>query len=112
MRLLAGDFVICDLGSASALNLPGLRPLQAAITLVELDAIGAAQTSASGYYRKLALQKAISGRPGRRTFHQRQFAQSSSFLEVKEDLAAAYGLQSLFAPAANLELDCETLPSL
>jgi hypothetical protein len=111
-RWLAGDFILCDLGSANALDLPGLRPLRAAITLVELDAIGAGQTSNSGYLRKVALQKAISGQPGPRVFHRRQFPPSSSFLKFKPELTAAYGLQSLYAPAGDLELECETLASL
>ena len=111
-RLLAGDFTICDLGSANSADLPGLRPLRQAITLIELDAIGVGQTSAPDYYRKIVLQKAISGQPGRRTFHKRRFAQSSSFLEVKDDLIGAYGLRSLFETDGTLELECETLPSL
>lgn len=111
-RLLAGDFTICDLGSANSADLPGLRPLRRAITLIELDAIGQGRTAASGYYRKIVLQKAISGRPGRRTFHKRKFAQSSSFLEINDELAAAYGLESFYAPDGTLELECETLSSL
>jgi hypothetical protein len=111
-RLLAGNFSLCDLGSANSADLPGLRPLRRAITLIELDAIGAAQTASSDYYRKIVLQKAISGQAGRRLFHKRKYAPSSSFLEIKPELANAYGLQSLYAPDGTLELECETLASL
>jgi|SRR5579859_441627 len=111
-HLLAGDFTLCDLGSASATDLPGLRPLRSAITLIEIDAIGQGQTAQSDYYRKISLQSAISGHTGRRTFHKRQFAQSSSFLEIKADVASSYGLEAFFAPAGDLALECETLATL
>src|SRR5512142_2847420 len=96
IKALTGDFTILDLGSASATDLPGLRPFRSALTLIELDAVAATAVTTTEYHRKIALQAAIAGQPGHRTFYQRKFSQSSSFLPAKADLVAAYGLQALF----------------
>jgi FkbM family methyltransferase len=112
IKALTGDFTILDLGAASAAELSELRPFRSALTLIELDAVAAVTTTPSEYYRKIALQAAIASQPGRRTFYQRKFPQSSSFLPAKMDLVAAYGLQALFEVEKTFDIECETLSSV
>ena len=112
IKALTGDFTIFDLGSASATELSDLRPFRSALTLIELDAVAAAATTSSEYYRKITLQAAIAGQPGQRTFYQRKFPQSSSFLPAKMDLVASYGLQALFEVEKTFDIECETLSSV
>ncbi len=112
IRSLTGNFTILDLGSASATDMPALRPFRSALTLIELDAVAATAATTTKYHRKISLQAAIAGRPGRRMFYQRKFPQSSSFLPAKTELVAAYGLQALFEIERTFDIECETLTSV
>jgi len=112
IRTLTGDFTILDLGSASATDLLGLRPFRPALTLIELDAVSATAPATTDYHRKIAIQAAIAGQPGRRKFYQRKFPQSSSFLPARTELVEAYGLQAFFEIEKTFEVECETLTSV
>ena len=94
------------------MSLPALKPLLKAITLIEIDAAAKPTTGTSTYGKRIGLKAAVSGTTGRRTFYKRKFAPSSSFLKINPELAAAYGMQNLFEPDGEMELECETLRSI
>jgi FkbM family methyltransferase len=111
-RQLKGDFVVLDLGSAHTESILRSSPeLAATITLIETDPLLERGTGESQPNR-ICLNQAVVGKPGRRTFKKRKFPDCSSFLEPKEDLIRAYGLEDYFVPAGSVDVECVTLESL
>jgi hypothetical protein len=109
---LLDDISVLDLGSANARESPYLRQFRERITLIEIDALADSQIASDTYHQHVAIKGVVAGAKGRRVFHKRKFPQCSSFLDYKPDLVRAYGLEPLFEPDGQVELDCETLTSL
>jgi hypothetical protein len=113
IRLLTGDFVLLDLGSANAVGLFRDFPsLSAAITLIAVDAREDRGRASGSFHRVLCLRKAVSGVAGKRAFYSRAFPECSSFLEPKQDLVAAYGMERYFQLKEVLKLECATVSEL
>ena len=113
VKLLSGDFVIVDLGSADSKGFRAeLRELTKAVTLVELDAISDSSNDETEYFKKITIRKAIGGKREKRTFYRRKFQQCSSFLCPTPQFISDYDLKYHFETVEEIELDCHTLPAL
>jgi FkbM family methyltransferase len=113
IRLLTGDFVLLDLGSANAVGLFRDFPsLASAATFIAVDAREDQYRGSTNFHRVLCLKKAVSGVPGKRAFYSRAFPECSSFLEPKPELVAAYGMESYFQLKEVSKLECATVSEL
>lgn len=113
IQQLTGDFVLLDLGSANSTSLFAACPgLARAATVIEVDARTAARGARGDFHRFIQLKKPVSGTSGRRIFYTREFPECSSFLEAKEELVEAYGMERYFRNKSSIELECATVPEL
>jgi FkbM family methyltransferase len=111
-RLLKGDFIVLDLGSAHTKAILKSSPgLAEAITLIETDPL-LERSAGARESNRICLKQAVAGKPGQRTFKKRKFPDCSSFLEPKEGLIRAYGLEDYFVQVGSVELECVTLDTL
>lgn len=110
LQWLDNGLVILDLGAAHSTLLfrrfPELRP---AVTLIEVDAREAGGRAAAAFRRVIPLRRAVAGAAGRRRFYRRKFPECSSFLEPRQEVVRAYGLEPYFELEAAVELECATL---
>ena len=111
INLLKGNFTILDLGCAKASDIIP-KQLRKAVTLIETDPLTTSATSETEYFKKITLDKAVSGSSGKRTFYKRKFTQCSSFLGIYPELVKSYGLQDYTKSDGVIELECETIQSL
>ena len=109
---LKRDFVLVDLGAASAVDNPVLRPLYPSLTLVELDAANDSQVIQGSYFRHARIRGGAAGQTGPRPFTLRSFPNTSSVLEPRPELVKAYGLEPFFQPVRQMTLDCTSLPDM
>jgi hypothetical protein len=113
IKLLKGDFVALDLGSAHSRDLfRDHSDLAGAVTFIEVDALSQEPKSDAPFHRRISLKKAVAGTPGKRILTQRKFPDCSSFPEPDPELIEAYGLQSYFEKVGTIELECETIGTL
>jgi FkbM family methyltransferase len=113
IKLLKGDFVVLDLGSAHSVGILRKMPnVMEAITLIEIDLHASATEGPAGYFKRIKLKKAVAGKHGNRVFKQRKFPDCSSFLDPVPGLVRAYGLEEYFVEVASVEMECETITEL
>ena len=102
IKLLKGDFVVLDLGSAHSSGILTKMPnVLEAITLIEIDLHSSEAESPTNYFKRIKLKKAVAGKRGKRTFKQRKFPDCSSFLDPQPELVHAYGLEDYFVEVAS-----------
>ena len=113
IKLLKGDFVALDLGSAHSRDLfRDHSDLAGAATFIEVDALSQEHKGDAPFHRRISLKKAVAGTPGKRILTRRKFPDCSSFPEPDPELVRAYGLQSYFEKVGTMELECETISTL
>lgn len=103
------DFVIVDLGAASATDQRLLKPYFPSITLVELDAVNDSQVKSRNYFRHVFAKGGIAGRAGPRVFTRRAFPNASSILRPREELVRDYDLEKIYEALDEVTLECRTL---
>src|SRR5688500_10208258 len=104
LQELKGDFFVLDLGSAHIAGILKQVPgLEETITVIEVDALLDKPVTTP---TKIALNRAVAGKPGRRIFKERKYAPCSSFLEPKPELVKAYGLDDYFIESKAIPLEC------
>jgi hypothetical protein len=108
---LRNNFTIVNLGCIGDADFVLPSQLLKTLTVVEVDAEGAAVTS-DRYYKKISIQKPISGRPGKRVFRRNNFAGTCSLLEPQDGMVEAYGMERYCRLIERIELECETIPDL
>ena len=74
---LGAQFVVVNLGAASDLDYDLPAHLQAAMTLIEVDAAASSRTAAS-YFAKHTLKHVVAGATETRTFQLRKYSGCSS----------------------------------
>lgn len=110
LALLGDGLVILDLGAAhSTLLFRRFPELRAAVTLIEVDAQEAGRRAVASFRRVIPLRQAVTGAPGKRRFYRRRFPECSSFLQPREEIVRAYGLEPYFELEEEVELECATL---
>jgi FkbM family methyltransferase len=108
---LRGNFVVTNLGCVGDPDSPLPDDLLGAMTLIEIDAAAAAQTS-HRYHRKISVQQVVAGKPGKATFRLNTFIGSSSLLAMKPELVRDYGMEPYSQLDRAIEVDCITIPQL
>ncbi len=113
IKLLKGDFVALDLGSAHSRDLfRDHSDLAGAATFIEVDALSQERKNDAPFHRRISLKKAVAGTSGKKILTRRKFPDCSSFPEPDPELIEAYGLQSYFEKVGTMELECETISTL
>ena len=108
---LKDQFTIVNLGCIGDTDYRLPRNIVRALTVVEVDAEGGAQTQ-SPYYRKIQIAAPIAGTPGKHTFIRNTFAGTCSLLRPRPGKVEAFGMQQYFQEIGTVELECETLPEM
>jgi hypothetical protein len=108
---LKNNFTIVNLGCIGDTDYRLPKSLVQAITLVEIDAEGGAQTQSS-YHRKIKVTTPIAGVPGKYTFVRNNFAGTCSLLRPRPGKVEEFGMQQYFHEISATEMECETLPAL
>ena len=111
-ELLTGNFVICDLGSASSQGWRALGNMRRAVTLIEIDATSESSASDRNYHRRVAVRSGIAGHNTGRPFLKRKIPGGSSFLVPDPQLIQAYELEQYYELDAQLDIPCTTLPEM
>jgi FkbM family methyltransferase len=113
IKQLKGDFVVLDLGSAHTQSIVNSAPeFTEAITLIEVDPLLQQGSGKARLGNRICLNQPVAGTPGKRTFKKRKFPDCSSFLEPKEELIQAYGLEDYFVQVDAMEVECATISEL
>lgn len=109
--VLKDNFTIVNLGCIGDADFRLPRNIINALTVVEVDAEGGAQTQ-SAYHRKIQISDPIAGAAGKYTFFRSNFAGTCSLLRPRAGKVEAFGMEQYFQEVGQLELQCETIPDL
>lgn len=108
---LKDNFTIFNLGCIGDTDFRLPRNIINALTVIEVDAEGGAQTK-SMYHRKIQITAPIAGVPGKHKFIRNNFAGTCSLLRPRPGKVQAFGMQQYFQEVETIEMDCETIPDL
>jgi len=108
---LKDNFTIFNLGCIGDTDFRLPRNIVKALTVIEVDAEGGAQTK-SAYHRKIQITAPIAGVPGKHKFIRNNFAGTCSLLRPRPGKVQAFGMQQYFQEVETIEMDCETIPDL
>lgn len=108
---LAGKFITANLGCIGDIDSGLPERFERTLTVVEIDAAGGAYTK-SNYYRKICIDQPIGGRAGKQVFHRNTFAGTCSLLKPREGKVQQYGFERYCQLVGDVEVECETLPTL
>ena len=108
---LRDQFTIVNLGCIGDTDYRLPRNIIRALTVVEVDAEGGAQTQ-NPYHRKIQIAAPIAGVAGKHTFIRNSFAGTCSLLRPRAGKVEAFGMGQYFQEIGTVELDCETLPDM
>jgi len=108
---LKDQFTIVNLGCIGDTDYRLPRNIVRALTVVEVDAEGGAQTQ-NPYHRKIQIAAPIAGVAGQHTFIRNSFAGTCSLLRPRSGKVEAFGMGQYFQEIGTVDLACETLPNL
>ena len=108
---LRNNFTIVNLGCIGDTDYRLPRNIVNALTVMEVDAEGGAQTR-NPYHRKIEITMPIAGVPGKHTFIRNTFAGTCSLLRPRPGRVQAFGMERYCQEIEQVEIKCETLPDL
>lgn len=108
---LKNHFTIVNLGCIGDADYRLPPAIVNALTVVEVDAEGAANTQ-SNYHRKIQIAAPIAAEPGKKTFIRNSFAGTCSLLRPRAGKVDEFGMEQYFQVLGETEMDCETIPQL
>jgi hypothetical protein len=108
---LQDNFAILNLGCIGDADFSLPQKLVKTMTLVEVDAEGAAYTQ-SRYHRKIQITSPIADTAGKRKFIRNSFAGTCSLLRPRPGSVETYGMEQYFQEIGTTEMQCETIPDL
>lgn len=108
---LQNKFTFVNLGCIGDADMPLPKKLRGALTVIEADVEGGANTQHS-YFKKITMERPVAGKSGKRQFRHTNFAGTCSLLEPLPGSVEAFGMENYTRLLKLIEFDCTTIPEM
>ena len=111
-KILNKNFVIFDIGSSFAKSNKILKKYSQDICYLEIDALSISDIIDQKLYKNIKIRKGIHTLTGPKEFIERQYIETSSFLDIRPGMIEQYGMDYHFKEVKRFALECVTVSDI
>jgi FkbM family methyltransferase len=111
-KILNKNFVIFDIGSSFAKSNKILKKYSQDICYLEIDALSVSEITDQKLYKNIKIRKGIHTLTGPKEFIERQYIETSSFLDIRPGMIEQYGMDYHFKEVKRFALECVTVSDI
>ncbi len=111
-KILNKNFVIFDIGSSFAKSNKILKKYSQDICYFEIDALSVSDIKDQKLYKNIKIRKGIHTVIGPKDFIERQYIETSSFLDIRPGMIEQYGMDYHFKEVKKFALECVTVSDI
>lgn len=108
-NVLNKNFIIFDIGSSFAKENSILKRFSSEITYIEIDAVSLSDIKNADLYKNIKINKGIHSTSGTKEFIERQYIETSSFLEIRPGMVEMFNMDYHFKTKRKFNIECTTV---